>query len=251
MRKVQLFLVLATVGIGAAVASPASAATNVATGVTTLTPPQTMPILFAGTKVMYGKRIDQGAPIPPGSAVLKISLQPLAGHQGAALFTATCPDGMGAMDYGVPPGTNTPAGGFDAPLGVHSMQFRLVPPFNQTEPIDVYMLCMQGVSNLITQAKSKIAPVTFPSSGLEKGLKRGQHLRPGQVVMKNSLVGIKEGQAFWASTACPKRYQPVLGASATTGIKALLEGDIFSILPEHQRTFRATVYTVCEAFSQR
>jgi hypothetical protein len=252
MRKVQLLSLLATVGVLAAVAGAASAATNVTTQVATLTAPQTMPILFGGTKVMYGKRVDQGDPIPAGSAVVKITVQPLAGQTGPALFTASCPDGMGAMDYGVPAGTNTPGGGFDAPLGTHEMQFRLFPPFTRaTGPTDVYMLCMQAVSNLVTRAKSTIAPVTFPSSGAEQGIKRGQHLRRGQIVMKNSLVGIKQGQAMWSGTSCPKRYQPVLGASATTGVKALLEGDVFNILPVHERTFRATVYTVCEAFARR
>jgi hypothetical protein len=209
-------------------------------------------MLFSGTKVMYGKRVDQGDPIPAGSAVVKITVQPLAGQTGPALFTAACPDGMGAMDYGVPPGTNTPSGGFDAPIGMHAMQFRLFPPFTRATGVtDVYMLCMQAVSNLVKRAKSKIAPVTFPGSDLEKGIKRGQPLRSGQVVMKNSLVGIKRGQAMWTNTSCPKRYQPVLGASATRGVKVILEGDVFSVLPVHERTFRATLYTVCEAFAKR
>ena len=252
MRKVQLLLLFATAGVCAAVAGTASAASNITVQVTTLTPPQAMPILFSGTPVMYGKRVNQGDPIPVGSAVVQITIPPLAGRTGPVLFTASCPNATMAMDYGVPAGVNSPAGGFDAPLGQTTMQFRYVPSFaQQTGPTNVYMLCMQGVSNLVRRLSAKVAPVTFPTAGLAKGIRRGQPLRPRQLLMKNELVGLKQGQATWAGTSCPKRYQPVLGASATKGVRALLEGDIINIPPVNRAITRATVYTVCEAFAGR
>jgi hypothetical protein len=252
MRKVQLLFLIATVGVCAAVAAPAMAETNVSTQVTTLAAGQPMPILFAGTQSIYGHRVGQGDPIPAGSAVVKITVEPLVNQKGDAYFTASCPEGTGAIDFGQPAGVGGLGGGFDAPLGMRSMQFRLVPPFTGAAGFsDVFMLCLPGVSNEITQAKSRIAPVTFPSLGLAKGIKRGAHLRPGQVVMKNQLVGISRGQAMFAGTQCPKRYQPVLGASGTTGVSASLGGDIFIVKPTKDKTFRATLYTVCQAAGTR
>ena len=248
MRKVQLLSLLATVGAtAAAAATPAMAVTNVSTQVTTLTAPQTMPILFAGTQALYGHRVDQGAPVPAGSAVVRITVEPLAGHKGDVYFTAPCPQGTGAIDFGQPSGIPGLGGGFDAPIGTGAMQFRFVPPFTGAQGFsDVYMLCLPVVSNLVTQAKSKTAPVTFPGNGLIKGLKRGTRLRPGQVVMQNRLVGLSRGEAMITTTSCPRRFQPVLGASATTGVKATLAGDVFTIRPTKDRTFRATLYTVCQ-----
>jgi hypothetical protein len=253
MRKVQLLFLIATVGVCAAVATtPASAATNVSTQVATLTAGQPMPILFAGTKDLYGHRVNQGDPIPAGSAVVKVTVEPLVNQKGDAFFTAPGPQDTGAIDFGQPAGVPGLGGGFDAPLGMRVMQFRFVPPFTGAAGFsDVFMLCLPGVSNLITQAKSRVAPVTFPGNGFVKGIKRGAHLRPGQVVMKNQLVGISRGQAMWAGTQCPKRYLPVLGASGTTGVKAMLGGDIFTLQPTKDRTFRATVYTVCQAAGLR
>lgn len=252
MRKVQLLFLIATVGVSAAVAAPAMAETNVSTQVTTLAAGQPMPILFAGTQGLYGHRVGQGDPIPAGSAVVKITVEPLVNQKGDAYFTAPCPGPTGAVDFGQPAGVAGLGGGFDAPLGSHTMQFRFVPPFTGAAGFsDVFMLCLPLVSDEVTQAKSRVAPVTFPSLGLAKGIKRGARLRPGQVVMKNQLVGLNRAESMIALTACPKRYQPVLGASGTTGIKATLAGDAFVVHPTKDKTFRATLYTVCQAFGTR
>lgn len=246
MRKVQLLSLLATVGGCAVVASPAAAVDNVSTQVATLTAPQTMPILFAGTQSIYGKRVDQGAPIPKGSAVVQVTVEPLVGKPSPALFTAPCPEGSGALDFGAPAGVPL-SGGFDAPIGEQVMQFRLFGPFTAAQGFsNVYMLCLPGVSNGATPLKSKVAPVAFKTVPGTRGVAKGAPLRPGQVVMRNSLVGLVQGEASFALTPCPKRYQPVLGASATPGVKGIQEGDVFQIRPPAKKITRATTYTLCQ-----
>jgi hypothetical protein len=242
MRPV-LLTSLALAGLLAA-ASPAVAASNVETTVTTLTAPQTMPILFAGSADIYGHRVDQGAPIPAGSAALKVSFTPQAKQD--TLVSATCPAGSGAADMGEGAGVPPMGGGFASPFGENVTQFRFEPPA-PSGVVDLYVLCLPIAKGTSKVVASHSAPVTFRSGDPSlKTIKKGAHLKANQTLLRTTLTGLTKGQAALTVVTCPKRLVAFYGAFATKGFSGMISSDTFGIQPP-ARSGSATLYTVCQA----
>jgi hypothetical protein len=227
----------------AAIAAPAAA--GAATVPTTVSPEATMPILFPGTVLIFGHRIDQGAPVPPGATALKIGFPQGAGT--FETFSVTCPAGSGAADGAPGEGTPGPGIGLGSPYGERTTQFRFDGPA-AAGSIDFYVLCLPVARGTTKRLAARRAPLAFPSPtpGFVKPLPKGRALRADQVLLKTTLTGLKRGQAALATVTCPGRLVPSYGAIASKGFGGVYEGDTFNIQVA-PRSGSATLYTICQA----
>lgn len=234
---------LATVTGGLALALPAAA--PAASVPVTVTPQTTMPILFPGTTVIFGHRIDQGAPVPAGAAALQVSFPQSAGQ--FETFSVTCPAGLGSADGAPGAGTDAPGIGLASPYGERTTQFR----FDEAVPAnsaDFYVLCLPIVNASTKRLAARKAPVAFPAPnpGFSKPLAKGATLRADQILLKTTLTGLKKGEAALATVSCPGRLVATYGAITGKGFGGVYEGDTFNI-QQPSRSGSATLYTVCQA----
>ena len=240
MRPLML---LAAVTAALALALPAVAP---AAGVpVTITPQTTMPILFPGTTLIFGHRIDQGAPVPAGAAALQVSF-PQAAAQ-FETFSVTCPAGLGSADGAPGAGTNAPGIGLSSPYGEGTTQFR----FDEdvaANSANFYVLCLPIADASTKRLTARKAPVRFPAPnpGFSKPLAKGATLRADQVLLKTTLTGLTKGEAALATVTCPGRLVPAYGAIASKGFGGIYGGDTFNI-QQPPRSGSATLYTICQA----
>jgi hypothetical protein len=219
----HLVAVLSVIAAWLTACAAASAATNVQVQTSTATAPATMPILFAGTQAIYGHRVDEGDPIPAGTAVVTATFT--AAASGPTLFTLPCPSGTAATDFGER--SIVMAGGFDAPLGERVMQMRFFPPRSGplAAPQTVHMLCQPLLSPSTRNLGHRDAPVTFPNNiPFSSRVAKGSRLRRGQRLMR-STVRLTKGEAAIMLLRCPKRLAALTAAVATRGVHGMSVGD--------------------------
>lgn len=239
MRSIPLLL--ATAALALTVGSTASAASVPVT----VTPQATMPILFPGTTLIFGHRVDQGAPIPSGAAALAVTFPQAAGQ--FETFSVTCPAGTGSADGAPGAGTNGPGIALASPYGEQTTQFRFDAAAPAGSP-EFYVLCLPIAKASTKRLSARKAPIAFPAPnpGFSKPMRKGATLRADQVLLQTTLTGLTKGQAALATVTCPGRLVPTYGAIASKGFHGIYGGDTFNV-QEAPRGGSATLYTVCQA----